>query len=153
MVVFCQCKSFVLCRRKPSGPRATNPYSEEDNSSMLPVFVAIGAFIPLVFCLCKLWSSVANINVHTPNCEIEGRRMFSRQVLLEAAAFWRRQCKKHHEDYNVFSTLRNNLYSTRPIASSLCAINCLCYCCRGSSILISLLTLFWIVQGASPSFA
>lgn len=41
-------------RRKPSGPRAENPYEAEDGSSMLPIFVAIGAFIPLVFCLCKL---------------------------------------------------------------------------------------------------
>lgn len=41
--------------RRASGPRTPDPYSIEDSSSiMLPVFVAIGAFIPLLFCLCKL---------------------------------------------------------------------------------------------------
>ena len=50
-------KSFqesTTARRKPSGPRVADPYAEDDSSSMLPIFVAIGAFIPLVFCLCKL---------------------------------------------------------------------------------------------------
>jgi Malectin domain len=37
----------------PSGPKQPNPYSL-DESSMLPIFIAIGAFIPLLFCLCKL---------------------------------------------------------------------------------------------------
>lgn len=41
--------------RRPSGPRTPDPYSIDDSSIMLPVFVAIGAFIPLLFCLCKLW--------------------------------------------------------------------------------------------------
>ncbi|XP_043283386.1 malectin-A [Venturia canescens] len=40
--------------RHTSGPRTPDPYSIEDSSIMLPVFVAIGAFIPLLFCLCKL---------------------------------------------------------------------------------------------------
>ncbi|KAG8300519.1 malectin [Homalodisca vitripennis] len=40
--------------RRASGPRTPDPYSVEDSSIMLPVFVAIGAFIPLLFCLCKL---------------------------------------------------------------------------------------------------
>ncbi|CAG5090803.1 Similar to mlec-a: Malectin-A (Xenopus laevis) [Cotesia congregata] len=40
--------------RHPSGPRTPDPYSIDDSSIMLPVFVAIGAFIPLLFCLCKL---------------------------------------------------------------------------------------------------
>ncbi|XP_063238202.1 malectin [Bacillus rossius redtenbacheri] len=40
--------------RRPSGPRTPDPYSVDDTSVMLPVFVAIGAFIPLLFCLCKL---------------------------------------------------------------------------------------------------
>ncbi|XP_067622813.1 malectin-A [Eurosta solidaginis] len=40
--------------RKVSGPRQPNPYSMDDSSVMLPVFIAIGAFIPLLFCLCKL---------------------------------------------------------------------------------------------------
>ena len=41
--------------RNPSGPRAKDPYENDDPSAMLPIFVAIGAFIPLVFCMCKLW--------------------------------------------------------------------------------------------------
>lgn len=40
--------------RRPSGPKYPDPYSMDDSSIMLPVFVAIGAFIPLLFCLCKL---------------------------------------------------------------------------------------------------
>jgi len=40
--------------RNPSGPRAKDPYENDDPSAMLPIFVAIGAFIPLVFCMCKL---------------------------------------------------------------------------------------------------
>ncbi|XP_039952161.1 malectin-A [Bactrocera neohumeralis] len=41
-------------KRKVSGPRQPDPYSMDDSSVMLPVFIAIGAFIPLLFCLCKL---------------------------------------------------------------------------------------------------
>ncbi|KAL4223841.1 hypothetical protein ACF0H5_017306 [Mactra antiquata] len=41
--------------RRPSGPKVKDPYSTDDTSTMLlPVFVAVGAFIPLLFCLCKL---------------------------------------------------------------------------------------------------
>ena len=40
--------------RNPSGPRAEDPYANDESSAMLPIFVAIGAFIPLVFCMCKL---------------------------------------------------------------------------------------------------
>lgn len=40
--------------RHTSGPRTPDPYSIDDSSIMIPVFVAIGAFIPLLFCLCKL---------------------------------------------------------------------------------------------------
>ncbi|KFM75936.1 Malectin, partial [Stegodyphus mimosarum] len=40
--------------RYPSGPRSPNPYETEDSSTMLPIFIAIGAFLPLVFCLCRL---------------------------------------------------------------------------------------------------
>lgn len=40
--------------RKPSGPKMSDPYALDDSSVMLPVFIAIGAFIPLLFCLCKL---------------------------------------------------------------------------------------------------
>ena len=39
---------------RPSGPRTPDPYSSDETSTMLPVFVAIGAFIPVLLCLCKL---------------------------------------------------------------------------------------------------
>ena len=41
-------------RRNPSGPKAEDPYAEQDGSSLLPVFVAVGAFIPILVCLCKI---------------------------------------------------------------------------------------------------
>ncbi|EDW03614.1 GH10409 [Drosophila grimshawi] len=41
-------------KRIRSGPRQPNPYSMDDSSILMPVFVAICAFIPLLFCLCKL---------------------------------------------------------------------------------------------------
>lgn len=40
--------------RNPSGPKSRDPYETDEASVMLPIFVAIGAFIPLVFCMCKL---------------------------------------------------------------------------------------------------
>lgn len=40
--------------RKTSGPKQQDPYALDDSTAMLPVFIAIGAFIPLLFCLCKL---------------------------------------------------------------------------------------------------
>ncbi|XP_074643497.1 malectin-A-like [Tubulanus polymorphus] len=41
--------------RRTSGPAVADPYAGDDTSSMmLPLFIAVGAFIPLVFCLCKL---------------------------------------------------------------------------------------------------
>lgn len=40
---------------RPSSPKVQDPYAADDTGSMLlPMFVAIGAFIPLLFCLCKL---------------------------------------------------------------------------------------------------
>ena len=42
-------------KRRPSGPKVKDPYAADDTSAMLlPVFGAIGAFIPLLYCLCKL---------------------------------------------------------------------------------------------------
>lgn len=43
-------------RRRPHvEPKVVDPYANEDPSSMIfPIFIAIAAFIPLVFCLCKL---------------------------------------------------------------------------------------------------
>lgn len=41
-------------RKHLSGPKTRDPYESEDSAVMLPIFVAVGAFIPLVFCMCKL---------------------------------------------------------------------------------------------------
>lgn len=50
-----QLPSKTSKQRRTAGPRVKDPYAGDDTSSMLlPVFVAIGAFIPLLFCLCKL---------------------------------------------------------------------------------------------------
>lgn len=40
--------------RRPSGPKQPDPYADEDSSMLLPIFIAIGTFIPVLFCLCKL---------------------------------------------------------------------------------------------------
>lgn len=45
---------IVPKNRRPSGPKQPDPYSLDDSSMMLPVFIAIGTFIPILFCLCKL---------------------------------------------------------------------------------------------------
>lgn len=42
-------------RKIPPTRKVQDPYASDDTGSMmLPVFVAVGAFIPLLFCLCKL---------------------------------------------------------------------------------------------------
>ena len=42
-------------KRPPADKKVQNPYASDDTSSMmLPVVIAVGAFIPLLFCLCKL---------------------------------------------------------------------------------------------------
>ena len=38
--------------RKTSGPKAIDPYASD--SLLLPVLIALGVFIPTLFCLCKL---------------------------------------------------------------------------------------------------
>ncbi|XP_054714248.1 malectin-A-like [Uloborus diversus] len=40
--------------RYPSGPRVPNPYDTEDSNTMLPIFIALGAFLPVLFVLCRL---------------------------------------------------------------------------------------------------
>lgn len=42
-------------RRQHTEPKIADPYASEDPSSMIfPILIAIAAFIPLVFCLCRL---------------------------------------------------------------------------------------------------
>lgn len=42
-------------KRPTSGPRVQDPYAADETSSMmLPIFIAVGAFFPVVICLCKL---------------------------------------------------------------------------------------------------
>lgn len=45
---------FVPKNRRPSGPKMPDPYTLDDSSAMLPIFIALGAFVPFLFCLCKL---------------------------------------------------------------------------------------------------
>ncbi|XP_039746831.1 malectin-A [Pararge aegeria] len=40
--------------RRASGPKQPDPYSLDDSSVLIPVFITMGAFIPLLFCLCRL---------------------------------------------------------------------------------------------------
>jgi len=47
-------KSELKKIRNPSGPKAKDPYESIETTAMLPIIVAIGAFIPLLMCLCKL---------------------------------------------------------------------------------------------------
>ena len=37
-----------------SEPVLDDPYASDESSYIIPILVAIGAFIPLLFCLCKL---------------------------------------------------------------------------------------------------
>ncbi len=39
---------------QPDEPKVENPYESDETSYLIPILVAIGAFIPLLFCLCKL---------------------------------------------------------------------------------------------------
>ncbi|ELT91685.1 hypothetical protein CAPTEDRAFT_148335 [Capitella teleta] len=42
-------------KRSPADKKVQNPYATDDTSSMmLPIVIALAAFIPLLFCLCKL---------------------------------------------------------------------------------------------------
>lgn len=40
--------------RKPSGPKEPDPYEQDNSSMLMPILIAIGAFLPVLFCLCKL---------------------------------------------------------------------------------------------------
>ncbi|CAH4029652.1 malectin-A [Pieris brassicae] len=44
----------VTKSKRASGPKQPDPYSIDDSSVMVPLFITIGAFLPLLFCLCKL---------------------------------------------------------------------------------------------------
>ena len=37
-----------------SAEKIENPYASDESSYLIPILVAIGAFIPLLFCLCKI---------------------------------------------------------------------------------------------------
>lgn len=49
-----EAKQEVPKVRKTSGPKQQNPYALDDSTTMLPIFIAIGAFVPLLICLCKM---------------------------------------------------------------------------------------------------
>ena len=49
----------VVNRKKPvtaapSIPKVSDPYASDETSYVIPILVAICAFIPLLFCVCKL---------------------------------------------------------------------------------------------------
>jgi hypothetical protein len=39
---------------KTSGPKIVDPYTEDQSGSLMPLFLAIAAVIPVIFCLCRL---------------------------------------------------------------------------------------------------
>ncbi len=39
---------------EPPMPKVIDPYASDETSFIIPILVAVGAFIPLLFCLCKL---------------------------------------------------------------------------------------------------
>ena len=41
-------------QRKLSGPKAIDPYANDESSMLIPIAVAIAVFLPTLFCLCKL---------------------------------------------------------------------------------------------------
>lgn len=42
-------------RKHTSGPKVADPYAMSDTSTyIVPIAVAIGAFVPLLYCLCKI---------------------------------------------------------------------------------------------------
>jgi hypothetical protein len=41
-------------QQEPPTPVVTDPYASDESSYIIPILVSIGAFIPLLFCLCKL---------------------------------------------------------------------------------------------------
>jgi len=49
----------VINRKKsnlppPTVPKVNDPYANDETSYVIPILVAICAFIPLLFCMCKL---------------------------------------------------------------------------------------------------
>ena len=42
-------------QRKISGPKAIDPYANDESSMLIPIAIAIAVFLPTLFCLCKLW--------------------------------------------------------------------------------------------------
>jgi hypothetical protein len=39
---------------KTSGPKVVDPYTGDQSGSLMPLFIAIAAIIPVIFCLCRL---------------------------------------------------------------------------------------------------
>jgi len=47
-------KKEKAARRLAAGPAVADPYDVQDSTHLLPILVAVAAFLPLLFCLCKL---------------------------------------------------------------------------------------------------
>ena len=41
-------------KKREATAKIANPYTDEPSALMLPIFVAIAACVPFLFCLCKL---------------------------------------------------------------------------------------------------
>lgn len=41
-------------QKEPPMPKVIDPYASDETSYIIPILVTVGAFIPLLFCLCKL---------------------------------------------------------------------------------------------------
>jgi hypothetical protein len=41
-------------KNKQSTPKIIDPYASDETSYLLPILVTIGAFVPLLYCLCRL---------------------------------------------------------------------------------------------------
>ena len=40
--------------KAPQTPKIVDPYANDETSYLLPILITIGAFIPLLYCLCRL---------------------------------------------------------------------------------------------------
>ena len=41
-------------KNKQAAPKIVDPYANDETSYLLPILITIGAFIPLLYCLCRL---------------------------------------------------------------------------------------------------
>ena len=120
--------------RNPSGPRAKDPYENDDPSAMLPIFVAIGAFIPLVFCMCKLWRTKVFFR--------EFEKAFFRCVKTSQFFIINHTWSSHHlkKRHQFNSSLREEFQCKITPSVFLCSNKCLTWCGQITKIILTLVT-------------